>query len=408
MLKPEDNELLCRVGPGTPMGSYMRHFWVPAMRSKRLVAGGAPVRVRLLGEDFVAFRASDGRIGFFDEACPHRGTSLGLAANEGDGLRCAYHGWKLDAAGKIVELPCEPPAYRAEYAAKVKLKHYPVREGGTIVWVYLGEKEAPEFPVFNFFSLPPDHIESAVGIINCNWFQGLEGQLDSAHVAILHRDRIDPANAPRGAGPQAAIRSDTGPRFEFEMQPYGYREAAVRRAGEGKHYVRVRDFVVPWYSFIPIGGAADDHDMTISVPVDDEHSAQWDVLYNFIRPLKTPNAVSMWKDHNEISRGIGTIEERFGQDRQKMKEGSWTGLPTLRFEDFSVAMSQGKIVDRSREYLGMSDTSVNRARRLLLDAVKRFARGEPAFGTGQKIDWSLIKAESATIAADADWRQVAR
>jgi phthalate 4,5-dioxygenase oxygenase subunit len=410
MLKSEENELLCRVGPGTPMGAYMRQFWIPALRSARLTPGGAPVRVRLLGENFVAFRASDGRVGFFDEACPHRGASMALAHNEGDGLRCSYHGLKLGPAGEVLDMPCERPERRAEYAGKLAPAHYPAREAGTVIWVHIGRPaNLPEFPDFNFFKLPDRHIQSAVGVIHCNWLQGLEGQLDSAHVAILHRDWIDPENAPRGSGPQAAIRNDTGPRFEFDPQPYGYREAAVRRAPGDRHYVRVRDFVVPWYSFIPIGGPEHDHCMTVSVPVDDEHSAQWDVVYNFVHPMRQENLAGGWDDPNNMAAGLSTkVEERFGQNRVRMKEGSWTGVAKLRFEDFTVAMGQGRIVNRSREYLGMSDTSINRARRLLLDAVRKFERGETAFGTTAGIRWEQIKAESAIIPADADWRSVAR
>ena len=411
MLKPEENELLTRVGPGTPMGAYMRQFWTPVLRSERLTPGGAPVRVRLLGEDFVAFRASDGRVGFFDEACPHRGTSLQMATNEGDGLRCAYHGLKLGPAGEVLDIPCERPERRAEYAGKIKVGHHPVREAGLVVWVYIGSGQPPKFPEYDFFALPADHLDVCVGIIHSNWLNGLEGQLDSAHVPILHRDWLTQVNGNRRRiGARGVISYDTGPRFEFENTLYGYREAAVRKAPDDMRYVRVRDFVVPYYSFIPIGGRADDHDMTISVPVDDEHSAQWDMVYNYVRPLGPENNARRIDGLDDIAQGISPlgVDQRFGQSRERMKEGSWAGFSHLRYEDFAVAMAQGIICDRSREYLGMSDTSINRARRMLLDAVKRFAKGEPAFGTDERIDYSPIRAEDAVIPAGEDWRKVAR
>ena len=134
MLSPEENELLTRVGPGTPMGALLRQYWIPALRSERLKAGGAPAGVRLLGENFVAFRASDGRVGFFDEACPHRGASLVLARNEDCALRCLFHGWKIDVTGKVVEIPSEPPEQRERLAAKIRVRHYPVVESGEVVW----------------------------------------------------------------------------------------------------------------------------------------------------------------------------------------------------------------------------------------------------------------------------------
>ncbi|HLH78624.1 MAG TPA: Rieske 2Fe-2S domain-containing protein [Candidatus Binataceae bacterium] len=396
MLKKEDNELLCRVGPGTAMGSYMREFWIPALRAERLEADGAPIRVRLLGEDFVAFRSTDGRVGFFDEGCPHRGPSLALARNEDNALTCIFHGWKFDVSGACVEVPSEPPERRAQFAAKVRIRHYPVREAGTIIWVYLGSRaQPPEFPRFNFTDLPQGHVTSALAVIPCNWFQGLEGQLDSAHVGILHSDWV-----------QKSLYHDTGPRFEFEPQSYGYREAAVRRMPDGQHYVRVRDFALPWYSFIPMGSRADDHMLTMSVPVDDTHSAQWDVTYNFSRPVARYRRAAP-QNLDNMADGMA-LDDYYGQSRPRMREGSWSGFSFLRFEDFAVAIAQGPIVDRSREYLGSSDTSINRARRMLLEAVRRHAKGEPTVGLQQPIRWDTLEAQDAIIAADADWRAVAR
>ena len=135
MLSREDNERITRVGPGTPMGEMLRELWTPACRTEALEVDGAPARVRLLGENFVAFRATDGRLGFLNEACPHRGTSLALARNEENGLRCIFHGWKFSVDGVCVEAPTEPAEGRAAFDAKVPVKSYPVREAGGMVWV---------------------------------------------------------------------------------------------------------------------------------------------------------------------------------------------------------------------------------------------------------------------------------
>src|SRR5215472_5080568 len=151
MLKPEQNELLTRVGPDTPMGEFLREYWVPACRSAKLEADGAPERVRLFGENFVAFRATDGRVGFIGEGCPHRCASMALARNEGNGLRCIFHGWKVSVDGECVDTPTEPPERRAEFAKRVPVRHHPVHEAGGLVWVYLGkEKVAPRFYNFEF------------------------------------------------------------------------------------------------------------------------------------------------------------------------------------------------------------------------------------------------------------------
>ena len=143
------NELLTRFGRGAPMGEMLREYWAPVARSAALEADGAPFRFKLLGQNYVAWRASDGRVIVFDEACPHRGTSLALARNEDNALRCLFHGWKIDASGQVIETPCESPDRRAAFAASIRVRPYPVREAGKLVWVYVGKREAPpRFPHF--------------------------------------------------------------------------------------------------------------------------------------------------------------------------------------------------------------------------------------------------------------------
>ena len=149
MLSKEKNELLTRVEHGASMGQFLRQYWVPAVRAARLERDDAPTRVRLFGENFVAFRATDGRVGFFDEGCPHRLASLTLARNEDCALTCIFHGWKIDVSGKVVDVPTEP-AERAFFGDKVKVNHYPVREAGGLIWVWLGLGEPSPFPAFAF------------------------------------------------------------------------------------------------------------------------------------------------------------------------------------------------------------------------------------------------------------------
>jgi phenylpropionate dioxygenase-like ring-hydroxylating dioxygenase large terminal subunit len=135
----EDNDRLTRVEGDAPMGAMMRqHCWIPALLSLQLMADGAPRRLRLLGNDYVAFRDSDGRLGVLDEGCPHRNTSLVLARNEDCGLRCIFHGWKVDVHGQVVEAPTHAPDPEA-FAAKIRTRSYPTVEGGGLVWVWLGD-----------------------------------------------------------------------------------------------------------------------------------------------------------------------------------------------------------------------------------------------------------------------------
>ena len=136
-------EFLLDVAQGTPVGSLLRQYWVPVVRSSALVAGGAPVRVRLFAQDFVAFRTHDGRVGVFNEECPHRGVSLALARNEDGGLRCIFHGWKIDVSGKVVDVPTEAAEVRAAFAAQVKFGCYLAHEEAGIVWGWFGRGKAP-------------------------------------------------------------------------------------------------------------------------------------------------------------------------------------------------------------------------------------------------------------------------
>jgi phthalate 4,5-dioxygenase oxygenase subunit len=186
MLSRADNELLTRVGAGTPMGTLMRRYWIPAAFSDQLAEpDGPPVRVKLLGEDLVAFRDTEGRVGLLDQNCPHRTASLFFGRNEECGLRCVYHGWKFDVAGRCVDLPSEPPGSNMQ--RKVKVKAYPCLERGGIVWTYMGPPALkPDFPDLEWAHLPESHRFASRHIQECNWLQGLEGGFDSSHLAFLH------------------------------------------------------------------------------------------------------------------------------------------------------------------------------------------------------------------------------
>src|SRR5271156_4806180 len=143
---------LTQVGPGTVMGELMRHYWIPAAQSAELERDGAPVRLMLLGEKLIAFRDSAGRVGVMDHRCPHRLASLALGRNEEGGIRCIYHGWKIDVSGKILETPCEQPTSRLKDA--ITHRAYPTYEAGGFVWVYMGPKEKqPPFPDFHWLTL---------------------------------------------------------------------------------------------------------------------------------------------------------------------------------------------------------------------------------------------------------------
>jgi phenylpropionate dioxygenase-like ring-hydroxylating dioxygenase large terminal subunit len=409
MLTKEDNERLTRVGPGTPMGEMLREFWTPALRSDAIEAGGAPKRVRLLGENFVAFRGPDGGVGFLAEACPHRGISLALGRNEEGGLRCIFHGWKFSADGRCVDTPTEPEDRRATFCQRVPVKHYPTREAGGIVWTYLGHRSSPpKFFDFEFHSPPADTLVRCA-VVHGNWLQGLEGQLDSAHIGMLHRSST--ANTGRSNGAlNTFATANTSPRFEIVEKPYGFREAALRDLGDGTVYARIREVVFPYYSFIP-GDHGQPRLVVVVVPIDDEWSAHWYYYMNPFGPV--PDWYRDWAvigttpNSDNYSENMGGVANMWNQDRAAMKAGHWSGvLGNFTYEDFIVEESMGPIVDRSQEFLGTSDAVIMRARRTLLEALREHGEGKLPFGLDGDVDYRSIRALAIRMPASIDWHDV--
>ncbi|HLH76487.1 MAG TPA: Rieske 2Fe-2S domain-containing protein [Candidatus Binataceae bacterium] len=411
MLTRAENQMLTQVGPGTPMGELLRECWTPALRSAGLEADGAPARVRLLGENFVAFRSTDGRVGFFDEGCPHRCTSLALARNEDNALTCIFHGWKIDVSGKVVEVPSEPPERRTEFAAKVRVRHYPVREAGGLVWVYLGKREQPpQFYNFEFHQGPASAIARRA-VVHGNWLQGFEGQLDSAHLGMLHSSAIaaNPFAIDNRTGPMS--RANTAPSFEFILKPYGFREAALRHLPDGTVYARIREVVLPYFSFIP-GDQGKSRLVVAVVPIDDEWSAHWYYYMNPYGPV--PQDYRDWAfwgttdNDDNYSQDMGNRDNMWHQDRRAMKEGHWSGIMrNFTYEDFIVEESMGPIVDRSREYLGSSDTVIIRSRRMLLKALREHREhGTLPFGLDRQIDYSRVRALAIRFPATQNWLEI--
>src|SRR5438309_3192555 len=181
MLKQEDNELITRVGPGTPMGQLMREYWVPALLSSELPQPDSdPVRVLLLGEQLIAFRDSNNNVGLIQNHCPHRGASLFFGRNEEAGLRCVYHGWKFSTDGTCVDMPNEPA--ESDFKHKVKAVAYPTQERNGIVWAYMGARQTPPpLPMLEGNMLPEGEWQVTAIQRECNWFQGLEGDIDTSH-----------------------------------------------------------------------------------------------------------------------------------------------------------------------------------------------------------------------------------
>src|ERR1051326_5851022 len=251
MLTRDENELLARVGQGTAGGAVFRQYWLPAFPSEDL--GGPdsdPVRIRLLGEDLIAFRDSSGRVGIVANNCPHRGASLFFGRNEENGLRCVYHGWKFDTSGACVDMPNEPA--ESDFKVKVKAVAYPTVEQGGVVFVYMGaEAKPPALPRLEWTLVPENQRYISMRWEYCNWAQALEGGIDSSHSSFLH-SRLNPEEY-TGSQRRGLIYKtrDTHPRFEVVDTEYGVLIGARRNAEEDSYYWRITQFLMPFYQMIP-------------------------------------------------------------------------------------------------------------------------------------------------------------
>jgi len=400
-MTPEHNFALTRVTGDAPMGRFMRaHHWIPCALSSTLVADGAPQPVRLLGDDYVAFRASDGRVGLFDEACPHRRASLLLARNENCALTCIFHGWKIDVSGKVVEIPSEGDR-SARTAEHMKVNCYPTFEGGGLLWVFLGNGTPPPRPPLPFLDLAPERLFVTRSIAPCNWMQGLEGTIDSVHVGTMHQSWIG-GLAANGEALGNTLHSH--PRYEVQDTDYGIRAAALRRVGEGGTYVRTTEYVMPFVSLVPGNNSERNGTMFISVPMDDVSHMLFFGLWDEDGPVPPIPAVICKepRDLNNYALIAGSKANLWGQDRAAMAAGHFTGFPScLLDEDMVVQASMGAITDRTREQLCGSDVGIARARARLLDALQAMADGR--FSPAEA---EVVRPADMILPAGGDWREL--
>ncbi len=381
MVTQAENELMTRVEGDAPMGRLIReHYWIPFGLSGDLVAGEAPKPVRLLGENYVAFRSPDGRIGFLDELCPHRRASLVLARADGDGLRCIYHGWKIDVSGCVVEAPTQ--TQRAErFCAGVAVTHFPVHEESGITWVWLGGSDAPDFPDLPFNDANGFDMVMTVSSVPANWLQGLEGGIDSVHGTILHKAAVEAVMQARGEADTQGVRATFAapPLYETEETPFGMRQASLRTLDEEHTYLRLAHFFFPLVVVVPNGYEGATH-LFAFAPVDDTHHLVFFGNYG-PKPLDFQQVSGASDDFAIVPGSFATVGgdrlNRWGQDRELVSAGHWSGIrESVIHEDAIVQTSMGPIVDRTKENLSSSDVAIAHARHLILSAIAGFEAGE--------------------------------
>ncbi len=423
MLSREDNETLCRVGPGTPMGELLRRYWTPACLSAEIPEpGSAPARVRLLGENLVAYRDTGGRIGLVQENCPHRGASLYFGRNEDAAIRCVYHGWAFDTDGRCVDMPSEP----VPFCEKVKIKAYPVHESGGIVWTYMGPPETmTPFRDFGTEGLQASDVMATKQVSYCNWVQAMEGNIDTAHISHLHQwngvddipdDGSDKPGYPSNAMSWKFWRHDRAPRLELHETWYGYRYAGIRTTPNGHTHVRVTAYILPYSTLVASIPWNQRHGMF--VPMDDYRTARYsfaarvpDNVNAFgganlfaVAPFSTP--ISQGRRNGVIPRDY-TMENDFQIDREVQRNSTFSGVADFVSQDLMVTESMGPIYDRTQEKLGSTDLAITRMRHILLRAARDLAAGKEPPAVAGDLDYRSIRGAEKILEPGEDWRVLA-
>jgi phthalate 4,5-dioxygenase oxygenase subunit len=404
VLSIEDNELLTRIGPGTPMGDLVRQYWIPALLSSELPGPDSdPMRVRLLSEDLIAFRDSNGKVGVLANNCPHRGASLFFGRNEEVGLRCVYHGWKFDVDGNCVDMPNEPA--ESDFRTKVKAVAYPTQERGGVVWTYMGtHTQPPPLPALEWNLVPDGHMYLTKRVADSNWVQTLEGEIDSSHSGFLHtlleeQDNYD--NAPIASNARLYGNSSKGmyykmkdrhPHFEVLDTDYGVLIGARRAAEADSFYWRLTQFLMPFHTVIPPYGEDPVFSGHAWIPIDDHHTLALCFTYHPLRPL-TDDEISRLQHgggklghqglHPTVDAFAPPTSEAWSQYRSIYNKANdyqldadaqrtlrYSGLPGVWPQDSACQESMGWICDRAAEHLGSSDAGIIRARRRLMNAAR--------------------------------------
>ena len=434
MLSIQDNDILCRVEPGTPMGNLMREYWLPALKSDELPSPDCPpVRLRLLSENLIGFRVTSGKVGIVTNACPHRGASMFFGRNEEEGLRCVYHGWKFDVAGACVDMPSEPA--ESNFKSKVRIRAYPCIERNGIVWTYMGPRETPP-PLSDIEANMVEGSRVSKIMRDCNYMQALEGDIDTSHLAFLHSGAQQPQNLPEGSQGYY-VAKDRSPRYAVLDTEFGTAYGAYRPTDEAdKTYWRMAYFLFPFYTMIPTDVLGEARRIRGWVPIDSGHTMVWGI--NAPRVQSATQGGFYGKAFGEgrsqeFSGGqnrsggaggneylpetsdwlgkfrlVANKENDYLIDREAQKNWvSYTGINGgtngVFLEDQAVTESMGQIYERDKEHLGTSDSMIIRTRRRLINAAKAFAEtGVGAPGVDNP-EFFAVRSGGVLLPTGVDW-----
>ncbi|HEU5296161.1 MAG TPA: Rieske 2Fe-2S domain-containing protein [Burkholderiaceae bacterium] len=395
------NELITRIGPGTPCGALMRCYWQPVALLDEFdsaldpsMAARPVKRVRVLGQELVVFRDGEGRWGLLDRACPHRGADLAFGRHEADGLRCPFHGWKFAVDGRCLETPAE--GVGSTLCTRVRQRSYPVREQSGVLLAWLGPEDSPppELPAFDAFKAPPSHSFAFKGLWRCNWLQAYEVGIDPAHPSFLHRYLQDERGG-NAYGRQfratsvgdvdgerwpmtRVMRERTSPEIRHEEGAPGLtRITALRIIDERRTHVRVTHAMFPSTFVIPLSETVTITQM--HVPVDDTHTYWYSFFTSFEAPLDRATMRAQRLQGVSLPDYLPRhgAHDDWGFDPEEQRTRTYLGMgeEDINRHDQWAVESMGAIQDRTREHLGTSDKVIMANRRLLLKAIEQVRCG---------------------------------
>lgn len=373
----EENVLISQTSAGTPMGDVLRRFWWPIGVADDLK--DKPTYVRVLGEDLVLFRDARDRVGLIGARCPHRRANLCLGVVSERGLRCRYHGWLFDTAGKVLETPCEPR--ESDLKDRVKQPAYSVQELGGFLFAYLGPQPAPLLPRYDFLAGEGPRYRRVTGFANCNWLQVVENGMDPAHASFAHGSTwtgVEPA-----------------PLFlDFDETDYGVLYRAIRPTGEPDRFIfREHHLLMPGISMAPDGFTRNlKGDLTsfhagsellprsarFNTPIDDTHTMVLRVTW------KPANSPADWKTTPLQSADWRPDPVEPFLELKRMEDAPTLGYGWPRAigaQDATIQDSMGELVDRENENLSQIDGGVILFRNRLLRAIEEVKSGRDPKGT---------------------------
>jgi phenylpropionate dioxygenase-like ring-hydroxylating dioxygenase large terminal subunit len=406
------------------MGNLIREYWIPALPSNEFPTPDSPAkRMRLLGENLVMFRDSDGNVGCFPESCPHRGASLYFGRSEEGGLRCIYHGWKYNVQGQCLEMPSEPET--SNYREKVHIRNYPCNDVNHMIWVYMGSRETPPpFPAFDVNLIPEENAFPPVIMMEeANWFQNLEGDTDSVHLDWLHA-RLRADVGPIGRGHMRGTFSPMkNPFVQAKPAEYGAFYTARRRVGDtDRYWHRINQYIFPIFTMV--GGDANSAHLRAHVPVDDTHSmlislggyrnrAMTDEERNsrfFQDPFYAAGGyVERTSNPLTYFHTVANKDTDYWRDMEVEKTEMMSGVPfVMNLQDRAMtelmANPAGEpIYDRTREHLGTTDGMCIIVRRQLIRATNAHMEDGTVPPNVDDAELNHVRHACVGLPEDGDW-----